>query len=290
MRFLLATLFCAVMLLQPAATMAQKKAAADKKPAKKKSTPKAPLPFKTFEENFSYGFGLYTGRQIYGLMTRSLRSGVVKVDRKKLATAIQPGKDLAENLKKRGIKIDDKRLQEGFAAAFSGAKARVETAQLKELFDEANKQLTAHRKKLAEKNKKEGKKFLEANKKMKGVKTTKSGLQYKVLKEGKGKSPKLTDVVVTHYHGTLLDGTVFDSSVKRKEPYSLLVGGRIIKGWREALQMMKKGSKWKIFVPADLAYGEEGNRDIGPNAVLVFELELLDIKGPQKRRTPQFNP
>jgi FKBP-type peptidyl-prolyl cis-trans isomerase FklB len=288
MRFILATLFCAVLLMPAAATSAQKKAP-DKKAAKTKPAPKTPLPFKTFKENFSYGFGMYTGEQIYGIVNRSLRPGMVTIDRKKLAAAIEPGKDLADNIKKGGVDIDDKRLKEGFQAALSGAKARIDVAQMKELFDEANKQLVAHREKQGEKNKKEGEAFLKANKKKEGVKTTKSGLQYQVLKEGKGNSPKATDFVVTHYHGTRVDGKVFDSSVERKKPATFRVGG-VIKGWQEALQMMKKGSKWKIVVPADLAYREEGKGDIGPNTVLIFELELLEIKAAPKFDPRRFKP
>ena len=129
----------------------------------------------------------------------------------------------------------------------------------------------------SKKNKEEGEEFLAANKKKEGVKTTDSGLQYKVLQEGDGAKPKETDVVKVHYHGTLTDGTVFDSSVERGEPAQFPVN-RVIKGWTEALQLMQVGDKFKLVIPSDLAYGERGaGGDIGPNAVLVFEVELLDI-------------
>ena len=133
-------------------------------------------------------------------------------------------------------------------------------------------------KQAAEKNTTEGEKFLTENKNKPGVKTTASGLQYKVLKEGSGSPPKETDTVVVNYRGTLIDGTEFDSSYKRGEPATFPVN-RVIKGWTEALQLMKPGSKSQLFIPANLAYGERGaGGDIGPNATLIFEVELLNVK------------
>lgn len=145
-----------------------------------------------------------------------------------------------------------------------------ETKKVKEL--EMMKRFTEH-------NKKEGDAFLAANKKKKGVKTLPSGLQYKVLTAGKGKvSPKATDTVVTHYHGTLIDGTVFDSSYDRGEAVSFPVNA-VIKGWTEALMKMKVGDKWQLVIPSELAYGEQGAPPkIGPGATLIFDVELLDIK------------
>lgn len=128
------------------------------------------------------------------------------------------------------------------------------------------------------KNTEAGKKFLEENGKRSGVKTTASGLQYEVLKEGSGAKPVATDTVVVHYHGTTIEGKVFDSSVDRKEPATFAVN-QVIPGWTEALQLMSVGSKYKIVVPSALAYGERGaGADIKPNSVLVFEVELLNIK------------
>ena len=121
-------------------------------------------------------------------------------------------------------------------------------------------------------------KFLMENKDKEGVKTLPSGLQYKVIKDGEGATPKLTDTVVTHYRGTLLDGSEFDSSYKRKEPATFPVSG-VIKGWTEALQLMKEGAKWTLYVPANLAYGARGYPPvIGPNETLIFEIELLKVK------------
>nr|WP_291914239.1 FKBP-type peptidyl-prolyl cis-trans isomerase [Chitinophaga sp. CB10] len=127
------------------------------------------------------------------------------------------------------------------------------------------------------KNKEAGEKFLAENKTKPGVVTLPSGLQYQIIKEGDGAKPTLSDKVKTHYHGTLIDGTVFDSSVERGEPISFPVSG-VIKGWTEALQLMPVGSKWKLFIPADLAYGDrQAGPKIGPGSALVFEVELLEI-------------
>jgi len=132
----------------------------------------------------------------------------------------------------------------------------------------------------AEKNKKDGVAFLAENKKKEGVKTTPSGLQYKVLKDsGTGVSPKMDDTVMIHYSGTFIDGTVFDSSYKRKAPTRVPLRS-IIRGWSEALQMMKPGDKWQVVVPSDLGYGDHGaGREVPPNATLIYEMELLSIEG-----------
>lgn len=133
------------------------------------------------------------------------------------------------------------------------------------------------RKALAEKNAADGKKFLEENKTKAGVITLPSGLQYKIIQEGKGDSPKTTDRVSCNYKGTLIDGTEFDSNAKNNKPAEFGVTG-VIKGWTEALQLMKPGAKWQLFIPAELAYGLNGRMPkIGPNAVLIFELELLAV-------------
>ena len=128
----------------------------------------------------------------------------------------------------------------------------------------------------APKNRKDGVTFLAANAKKEGVKTLPSGLQYKILKAGTGKIPKATDTVTTHYRGTFLDGKEFDSSYKRNEPASFPVGG-VIAGWTEALKLMPVGSKWQLFIPSDLAYGDQGQRGIPPASTLLFDIELLSI-------------
>jgi FKBP-type peptidyl-prolyl cis-trans isomerase FklB len=140
------------------------------------------------------------------------------------------------------------------------------------------KEMMAKQQAMADKNKKEGEAFLAENKKKEGVKTLPSGVQYKVIKAGTGKKPKLTDTVTVHYRGTLIDGTEFDSSYKRGQPASFQVSG-VIPGWTEALQLMGEGAKWQLFVPSNLAYGERGTGGpIGPNATLIFEVELISVQ------------
>ena len=130
---------------------------------------------------------------------------------------------------------------------------------------------------MAEANKQEGEAFLAQNKNREGVTTLPSGLQYMVLQEGNGASPGPTDKVTTHYHGTLIDGTVFDSSYERGQPATFPVNG-VISGWTEALQRMQEGAKWRLFLPANLAYGAQGaGEDIGPNATLIFDVELISV-------------
>jgi FKBP-type peptidyl-prolyl cis-trans isomerase FklB len=137
---------------------------------------------------------------------------------------------------------------------------------------------------LGDDNKKQGMAFLEANKAKDGVVTLPSGLQYKVLQEGTGAKPAPTDTVVCNYRGTLLDSTEFDSSYKRGQPATFPVTG-VIKGWTEALQLMPVGSKWQLFIPSELAYGERGaGGQIGPNATLIFEVELLSIQGKDAKK------
>ncbi len=129
----------------------------------------------------------------------------------------------------------------------------------------------------AEKNLAESKVFLEENKKKEGIKTLPSGLEYKVLAEGSGKTPKATDAVTVHYRGTLINGAEFDSSYKRGQPASFQVD-RVIRGWMEALQLMKEGSKWQLFIPPELGYGERDMGLIPPNSTLIFEVELISVK------------
>ena len=125
--------------------------------------------------------------------------------------------------------------------------------------------------------KQQGEAFLEKNKSVKGVKVTSSGLQYQILKEGEGKTPKATDTVSVHYRGTLIDGKEFDSSYKRNAPAEFPLN-RVIKGWTEGLQLMKEGAKYKFFIPSDLAYGSMGPASIPPNSTLIFDVELLEVQ------------
>jgi FKBP-type peptidyl-prolyl cis-trans isomerase FklB len=192
------------------------------------------------------------------------------------------GTDIAKNLKKQGIDIDPELLFKGLKDAFTDQKLLLSDEEIQQVMTSFQQEMMAKQSKkageLAEKNQKEGDAFLAANKKKDSVVTLPSGLQYKVIVEGKGKMPALNDTVTTNYRGTLIDGTEFDNSYKRGEPASFPVSG-VIPGWTEALQHMKVGSKWQLFVPSNLAYGERGaGQTIGPNATLIFEVELLSIK------------
>jgi FKBP-type peptidyl-prolyl cis-trans isomerase FklB len=192
------------------------------------------------------------------------------------------GLDMGNSLKKNMVDVDTEILIRGLKDALSGANPLMTEQEMKETIMALQKDLQAKQqeqaKALAEKNKKEGETFLAENKKKRGVITMPSGLQYKILANGKGQSPKATDTVTVNYKGTLVDGTEFDSSYKRGQPATFTVNG-VIPGWTEALQLMKEGSKWQLFVPSNLAYGERGaGGAVGPNAVLIFEVELISIK------------
>ncbi len=203
-----------------------------------------------------------------------------KNDKEKASYII--GINIGHNLKQMPMQIDQDLFLKGFKDALSGAKPQLSDDEIRRVMTDLQKEMSAKQaemmKTVGEKNKKEGEAFLAENKKKEGVKTLPSGLQYKVIKEGTGKSPKATDKVTTHYQGTFIDGIIFDSSYQRGEPATFPVNG-VIPGWTEALQLMKVGSKWQLFVPAKLAYGEKGAAPkIGPNAVLIFTIELLAIK------------
>ena len=191
---------------------------------------------------------------------------------------LQLGKQLV--VSKDDINLDAMKL--GMKDVFKGQKPRLTNDEMRSAMmtyqESKKKRELAMMSKFSSHNKKEGLAYLAANKKKKGVITLKSGLQYKVLKRGKGKSPKASDTVVTHYHGTLIDGTVFDSSYDRGEAVSFPVNA-VIKGWTEALLKMKVGDKWQLVIPSNLAYGEQGAPpSIGPGATLIFDVELLSIK------------
>ncbi len=177
--------------------------------------------------------------------------------------------------------IDLQAFVRGMTDGISKSKTAVSEQDLGQAMKNFHDQLTARiqdkAKAASEKNKKEGEAFLAANKSKEGVKALPSGLQYKVIKSGNGPTPGPNDTVKAHYKGTLLDGSVFDSSYDRGEPATFPVNG-VIPGWTEALQLMKVGDKWQLFIPSKLGYGETGaGGDIGPNAVLVFDVELLDV-------------
>ncbi len=178
---------------------------------------------------------------------------------------------IARQLTDRGVEIDLAQFNAAFQSVVDKAEPLLSEEEVSAVFAENEEQAQSQ-------NKEAGQAFLEANGKKEGVKTTDSGLQYEVIKEGDGPKPKATDEVTVHYHGTLIDGKVFDSSVDRGEPATFPLN-RVIRGWTEGLQLMAKGSKYRFFIPQDLAYGERGaGEDILPYSTLVFEVELLDIK------------
>ncbi|QDT30749.1 Peptidyl-prolyl cis-trans isomerase Mip precursor [Gimesia panareensis] len=191
------------------------------------------------------------------------------------------GFNLGQNLMRDNLDLDPQILAKGIIDAMTKQKPQMTEDEIRATLlafqEQLRKDAQTKMEKAAQANVAKGKKFLADNAKKEGVKTTKSGLQYKVIKSGKGKTPKLTDEVTTHYRGTLIDGTEFDSSYKRKQPATFPVN-RVIGGWTEALQLMKEGDKWQLFIPSDLAYGERGSGpDIGPNEVLIFDIELLKV-------------
>src|ERR1700722_4639942 len=204
----------------------------------------------------------------------------LKTDKDKASYAI--GMNIGQNLKKQSEVIDARVVERGMKDALAGDKTLMTEdeakAALVTLQANMRKKQEEQVQQMAETNKKEGDAFLTENKTKAGVVTLPSGLQYKILSEGTGPKPAATDSVICNYKGTLLDGTEVDSSAKHGGPATFPVGG-VIKGWTEALQLMPGGSKWELFVPADLAYGQRGaGAGIGPNSTLIFEVELVSIK------------
>jgi FKBP-type peptidyl-prolyl cis-trans isomerase FklB len=185
------------------------------------------------------------------------------------------GVNIGSSLKSQGFSpLNIKLVSLGLENSFNGSKTLISTDMASQFIQ---KHYQAMQQQKGDANKVAGEKFLAENKTKKGVVTTSSGLQYMVIKEGTGATPGLSDNVTTHYTGTLIDGTVFDSSVERGQPASFPVNG-VIPGWTEALQLMKAGSKWKLFIPFNLAYGERGaGAKIGPYSALIFEIELISV-------------
>ena len=184
------------------------------------------------------------------------------------------GINVATSIKSEGLdSINSFYISKGFQDVFENKDLAINIEESNKIIGEYfNKKQDAKNQRLAI----DSKIFLEQNKQKDGVMITESGLQYLILSEGRGNNPTLNDNVTVHYHGTLIDGTIFDSSVDRKQPATFPLNG-VIAGWQEALQMMSVGSKWKIFIPSELAYGESGAGAIGPNSTLIFEVELLSI-------------
>jgi len=189
------------------------------------------------------------------------------------------GLNVGMNMKRQNVDVNQDAFTAGFKDALAGRKPLMNEQEVRETMMAFEKDMQQKQNDAAQKNSADAQKFMSENKSKEGVKTTASGLQYKVMKEGSGAQPKTTDTVTVNYRGTLTDGTEFDSSYKRGQPATFPVSG-VIKGWTEALQLMKVGSKYQLFVPPDLGYGANGQRAIPPNSVLIFEVELMDVKAP----------
>jgi FKBP-type peptidyl-prolyl cis-trans isomerase len=234
------------------------KAPAKKTPAAAAAKTAAPATLNTRQEKFSYALGM------------------------------NQGSGLGSMLKKQSVEVDPKLVIQGFKDGMTGAKTQLTEqeaqAVLQEVGTEVRKAQQEKAQKAGQANKTEGAAFLAANKAKEGVVALPSGLQYKILSEGTGPKPTAADTVVCNYKGTLINGTEFDSSSKHGGPATFPVGG-VIKGWTEALQLMPVGSKWQLFIPSNLAYGERGTGgDIGPDATLIFEVELVSIQ--EKAKEP----
>jgi FKBP-type peptidyl-prolyl cis-trans isomerase len=235
------------------------KAPATKRPSTAAKTGTS-LALKTQKEKFSYAIGMNTGQR------------------------------MAESFKKQSVPYDPAIISRGLRDGLAGSKTLLTDdearAAIKAVQDEIGKAQQAKLQEEGAVNKKQGEAFLAANKGKEGVVTLPSGLQYKIIKAGTGPKPTTNDTVVCNYKGTLIDGKEFDSSYKRGQPATFPVGG-VIKGWTEALQLMPVGSKWQLFIPPDLAYGERGaGADIGPGSTLVFEVELMSIEDKSKEKAP----
>jgi FKBP-type peptidyl-prolyl cis-trans isomerase FklB len=244
----------------PATTSKAQTPAAKPKPATTAKTA-APFALKTQKDKFSYALGMNTAKR------------------------------MGDSLKKQSVPYDPAIVVRGMKDGFAGGKTLLTDDEAQAALTEMQKQVHAQQQAMMEHasaaNKKEGEAFLAANKGKDGVVALASGLQYKILTEGKGPKPAATDSVVCNYRGTLINGTEFDSSYKRGQPATFPING-VIKGWTEALQLMPVGSKWQLFIPPDLAYGDRGaGADIGPGATLVFEVELLSIEDKSKDKTPE---
>jgi FKBP-type peptidyl-prolyl cis-trans isomerase FklB len=227
---------------------------------------------------------LLASLMVFSLASLAFGADAPQLKDQKQKFSYSVGMNLANGWKRQSIEVDTESLFQGIKDAMGG-KTLLTESESREIIMAFQREQRARqeeiRKQQGEKNKKEGETFLAENKKKDGVVTLPSGLQYKVLVEGKGESPKATDTVTVNYRGTLLDGTEFDSSYKRGQPATFNVTG-VIRGWTEALQLMKPGAKWQLYIPAELAYGERGSgANIGPNAALQFEVELISFKGTQ---------
>jgi FKBP-type peptidyl-prolyl cis-trans isomerase FklB len=199
-------------------------------------------------------------------------------DKVSYSIGVNIGSSVKQQTQAQGLELNPDAVAAGLKDALSGGKMLLTEEQVRDVLMSLQKDMVSKQAEAGEKNRKEGETFLAENKKKPGVKVLPSGLQYQVIKEGKGQKPKATDTVKANYTGTLIDGTEFDSSEKRGEPATFPLGN-VIPGWTEALQLMPVGSKWRLFIPSTLAYGERGAGPvIGPNSTLIFDVELLGVE------------
>jgi len=217
---------------------------------------------------------------LLGVTVQAQKKGTPKTQKEKVSYSL--GVNIGKNMKTQGIDADQDFLAQGLKDGLSNAKTAMSDKDMETTMgafqQEMMTKMQAKQKVEGGKNKTDGEAFLVANKKKDGVITLPSGLQYKVIKMGNGPKPTASQTVTCNYRGTLIDGKEFDSSTRYGKPAEFPVGG-VIKGWIEALQLMPVGAKWELYVPSDLAYGENGaGQTIGPNATLIFEIELLSIK------------
>jgi len=262
-RSVIAVSVLAVGLMLPGSVMAQ-----DTPPATKTQTPPTKTPHSPATKPRATG------------TAKAQAPFTLKTQKEKISYAI--GMNIGTGMHRQSLQIDPNILLRGLKDALAGGKMLMTDEEVKTVMTQLQADMRKAQQEKMEQagaaNKKEGEVFLAANKGKEGVQTLPSGLQYKILKEGTGPKPTATDTVVCNYRGTLIDGKEFDSSYKRGEPATFPVNG-VIKGWTEALQLMPVGSKWQLFLPADLAYGDRGaGADIGPGATLIFEVELMSIQ------------
>lgn len=201
--------------------------------------------------------------------------GTVKLTEPKDRISYALGVNFGQNLKNQGVDANLDLVRKGIEDALGG-KPQLNQAEMTETFNQLRTQMAAHMEEKKKQSKADGDKFLAENAKKAGIEKTPSGLQYRIIEAGAGPTPGTNDEVTVNYTGKLIDGTVFDSSEKQGKPAKFRVNG-VIKGWTEALLKMKKGAKWELFIPSDLAYGERGRPSIPPNSTLVFNVELVDI-------------
>jgi len=212
-----------------------------------------------------------------GLFIGQVQAADVVLDNDKKKFSYTLGYQIAQNLARQGMVLDPDAAAKAVHDLFSGKKPALTVDEMKAVVARITDDAKRKRDDIAKTNMSKGEKFLAENKKKDGVKTLKSGLQYKVVFNGDGRKPTASSQVVAHYEGRLINGKVFDSSIKRGSPATFPVNG-VIKGWQEALQLMPVGSKWQVYIPSELAYGENGaGGSIGPNETLIFDIELLKI-------------